>query len=67
MYQQLKKCIYFFFERPYVPLVATMHGNETRLSDKTICMTTEQGENNEYKHYDVHNIYGLTQSLPTLE
>ena len=50
-----------------MPIVATMFGKETRLSDKTICMRGMQGENDEYLHYDVHNLYGLSQSEPTLE
>lgn len=38
-----------------------------RLSDKTICMISVQGESAEYKHYDVHNLYGASQTLPTLK
>jgi alpha-glucosidase (family GH31 glycosyl hydrolase) len=32
--------------------------NNNKLSDKTLCMTAVQGENNEYIHFDVHNMYG---------
>jgi hypothetical protein len=32
-----------------------------------ISMRTLQGERDEYIHYDVHNLYGLSQSKPTLE
>ncbi|XP_052256801.1 sucrase-isomaltase, intestinal-like isoform X2 [Dreissena polymorpha] len=42
-------------------------GKETRLSDKTICMASRQGENGKYRHYDVHNLYGWSQTLPTLK
>lgn len=38
-----------------------------KLSDKTLCMTGLQGEKGEYLHYDVHNLYGLTESIPTYE
>ena len=51
---------------PYLPVVAQISGTK-RISDKTICMKTLQGENDEFLHYDVHNLYGLTQSQPTLE
>ncbi|KAL3869416.1 hypothetical protein ACJMK2_042100, partial [Sinanodonta woodiana] len=37
------------------------------LSDKTICMAARQGHNNEYMHYDVHSLYGWSQTLSTLE
>ena len=30
-------------------------------------MRALQGENDEYIHYDVHNLYGFIQSKPTLE
>lgn len=30
-------------------------------------MRTLQGENDQYIHYDVHNLYGFSQSKPTLE
>lgn len=52
---------------PYVPLIATTFGNETRISDKTLCMIGVQGEKNEFKHYDVHNLYGWSQTEPTLK
>jgi len=29
-------------------------------------MVAVQGENDEYNHYDVHNLYGWSQTLPTL-
>ena len=30
-------------------------------------MIATQGENNEFKHYDVHSLYGFTESIPTVE
>ena len=38
-----------------------------RLSDKTICMVGRQGQNNEYLHYEVHNLFGWSQTAPTSE
>ena len=35
------------------------------MSDRTLCMTARQGENNEYMHYDVHNLYGHTEAIAT--
>ena len=40
---------------------------EIRVSDKTICMVSTQGNNNEYQHYDVHSLYGWSQTEPTLK
>ena len=40
---------------------------QIRISDKTICMIARQGNNNEYQHYNVHSLYGWSQTLPTLE
>ncbi len=51
---------------PYLPLIATQYSNETRISDKTLCMRGLQGENDEFIHYDVHNLYGWSQTEPTL-
>lgn len=44
-----------------------MHRDDNKLSDKTLCMTAVQGEHGEYIHFDVHNLYGLSESKPTLE
>ncbi len=52
---------------PYLPLVATMYGPETKISDKTLCMIGRQGETDQYNHYDVHNLYGWSQTEPTLQ
>jgi hypothetical protein len=40
-------------------------GPTDRLNDKTICLSTTQGENGIYKHYDVHNLYGYSETIPT--
>jgi alpha-glucosidase (family GH31 glycosyl hydrolase) len=39
--------------------------NLNKLSDKTLCMTGVQGDKSEFKHFDVHNLYGYMQSIPT--
>lgn len=44
-----------------------LHRDDNKLSDKTLCMNAVQGENGEYIHFDVHNLYGLSESKPTLE
>ncbi|XP_052774040.1 sucrase-isomaltase, intestinal-like isoform X2 [Mya arenaria] len=54
---------------PYRTMAAFAHDNPNDLkmiSEKTICMRALQGENGEYKHYDVHSLYGWSQSPPTL-
>ncbi|CAF3900881.1 unnamed protein product [Rotaria sp. Silwood1] len=44
-----------------------------RLSDRTLCMTALQGEIDpgtgtpKYRHYDVHSLYGWSQTKPTLD
>lgn len=43
------------------------NGSLNRISEKTICMVAEQGEGGTYRHYDVHNLYGWSQSKPTLD
>lgn len=55
---------------PYRSMAAFQSDDETtlhRLSDKTICMASVQGDRNQYRHYDVHSLYGLSQSKPTLD
>ncbi|XP_053395701.1 maltase-glucoamylase-like [Mercenaria mercenaria] len=42
-------------------------GFEGRLSDKTICMVSRQGNNGEYRHYDVHSLYGWSEAPSTLK
>lgn len=39
---------------------------EGRLSDKSICMISRQGKDGEYRHYDVHSLYGWSEAPPTL-
>ncbi len=41
-----------------------MHGF-TQLSNYTLCMTGVQGENDEFKHYDVHSLYGWSMAIPS--
>ena len=50
---------------PYLPLIARPYGNMKRMSDKTLCMNARQ--NGTFDHYDVHNLYGFSQSEPTLK
>lgn len=38
-----------------------------RLSDKTICLSTVQGETGNLRHYDVHSLYGYSQTSITME
>ena len=51
---------------PFLSIIAQPFGNVKRMSDKTLCMIARQGENDEYKHYDVHNLFGWSQTEPTL-
>lgn len=42
------------------------YGN--RLSDKTLCLIGEQTNGvKKFKHYDVHNLYGYTETIATYE
>lgn len=34
-------------------------------SSKTICMNAVQGEHEEYRHYDVHPLYGWSEAVAT--
>ena len=45
--------------------VAAHTGTVKRLSDKTICMITKQGDDGEFLHYDVHSLYGYTEAIAT--
>ena len=59
---------FVYLDPPYLPIIARAEDSSYRISDKTICMRAKQGNpNNEYMHYDVHNLYGWSQSKPTLE
>lgn len=61
------KCPNNEFDTPeYLPLAARPFGERKRISDKSICMISRQGEiTNEFNHYNVHNLYGWSQSEPT--
>ena len=37
------------------------------LPDKTLCMNGVQGDQGQYRHYDVHSLYGWRQAPITLE
>ena len=52
------------FSRNYLS-VAASRSDTKRLSDKTICMVGKQGPDDEFLHYDVHNLYGWSQTEPT--
>ncbi|CAF0824122.1 unnamed protein product, partial [Didymodactylos carnosus] len=45
----------------------TADAHFSRLSDHTLCMVAPQGENRLYRHYDVHSLYGWSQTKPTLD
>ena len=40
-------------------------GTTQRLSEKTICMASNFGENDEFLHYEVHNLYGYSHAMAT--
>ena len=44
-----------------------VHKDNNKLSDKTICMYGLQGESNQYRHFDVHNLYGHMQLQASYE
>nr|XP_053632508.1 maltase-glucoamylase-like isoform X2 [Cherax quadricarinatus] len=52
---------------PYPIAAASTWGQGKRMSDKTLCMVGLQGEERELRHYDVHNLYGWSQTRPTLQ
>ncbi|XP_063403845.1 maltase-glucoamylase-like [Mytilus trossulus] len=57
---------------PYRTMAAYLYDDrksnfKNRISDKTICMVATQGEKDRFRHYDVHNLYGLSQTPPTLD
>jgi len=53
------------YDDPPYETMAAHTGTVKRLSDKTICMTTKQGDNGEFLHYDVHSLYGYTEAIAT--
>ncbi|XP_076463036.1 putative maltase-glucoamylase 2 [Babylonia areolata] len=57
-------------EPNYRPLAAHLYDTKDkrkRISDKTLCMNGVQGQHNEYRHYDVHSLYGWSQTRVSLE
>lgn len=42
-------------------------GKPARLSDKTICMSAVQGDSGQFRHYDVHSLYGYSETVITQE
>ena len=62
--QYLYNCFCLLVCRLFVT-VAAHTGTVKRLSDKTICMNTRQGNNGEYLHYDVHSLYGYSEAIAT--
>ncbi|XP_054158490.1 sucrase-isomaltase, intestinal-like [Oppia nitens] len=62
---QIYHCPQNKYDYPAVRTKA-LYGNGVReLGHKTLCMTTKQGDHNEYLHYDVHSLYGLTETMAT--
>ncbi|XP_043558940.1 maltase-glucoamylase, intestinal [Chiloscyllium plagiosum] len=51
---------------PYMPALESKH---LGLSHKTLCMESEQflPDGTAVRHYDVHNLYGWSQTKPTLD
>ena len=52
------------------PVAAYLYDNENEkkpLPDKTLCMNGVQGDQGQYRHYDVHSLYGWSQTPITLE
>ncbi|CAG2111690.1 unnamed protein product, partial [Medioppia subpectinata] len=47
--------------------IKPLYGNDNAryLSEKTICMLTRQGDNNELLHYNVHSLYGWSELIAT--
>jgi len=53
------------YDDPPYETMAAHTGTVKRLSDKTICMITKQGDDGEFLHYDVHSLYGYTEAIAT--
>ena len=58
----LKSILNLFVEAAYV-----YNAVSAKISDNTLCMVARQGDNNDLLHYNVHSLYGWSQSLPTLQ
>lgn len=44
-----------------------LYREDNRLSDKTICMSAQLGDKNQFKNFDVHNLYGLVEAMATMD
>lgn len=44
---------------------ATFYGPDKRLHDRTLCMVARQGDQEVYSHYDVHSLYGWSETIVT--
>ena len=53
-----------FESPPYLTHAIYQYPGSSKLSDKTICMSAVQNQS-QYRHYDVHNLYGLSEAKPT--
>jgi len=49
---------------PYRTLSAKRSGSG-RLSDKTLCMVGRMGPNNQHLHYELHNLFGWSETVAT--
>ncbi|CAN7939279.1 unnamed protein product [Ixodes hexagonus] len=59
-------CPNSIFDDPPYP-TPTIYGSDKRLNDRTLCMVGEHGDNDKYFHYDVHSLYGWSESVVTHE
>ena len=51
----------------FLPTWAAQMKFGERINTKTVCMNAVQGEHGEFRHYDVHSLYGWSETKPTLE
>jgi len=49
----------------YYHLVSAKHTASGRLSDKTFCMVGKMGQNEEKLHYELHNVFGWSETVAT--
>jgi hypothetical protein len=55
-----------FLNNNWIGLKVAAHVGATgRLSEKTICMASNFGENDEFLHYEVHSLYGYSHAMAT--
>ena len=50
---------------PYLTQAVYQYAGSSKLSDKTLCMNGMHGDS--LKHYDVHNLYGWSEGLATMQ